>query len=671
LKNMGDENLRDALSRHFGFSRFRPYQEEVCRAALEGEDLLLVMPTGSGKSLCYQLPGIMRGGATLVISPLIALMEDQVSKLKALGIRADRFHSGMNFEGIREAGIAWRERRLDFLFIAPERLAVSWFPKFLEDYPPNLVAVDEAHCISQWGHDFRPDYRLVGQRLPRSEGTPLLAMTATATPRVQEDILTQLEIPRARRFIRGFRRENLAIECLDVPPSSRSDIVLKLLSADERRPAIVYAPSRKETESVAETLAPVSSAAAYHAGLSSSRREKVQNAFMNGELDIVVATIAFGMGVDKADIRTVVHTALPGSIENYYQEIGRAGRDGLPSRAVLLFSWADRRTHEYFHGKDYPPPEELELVYEKLGDSPIDRHRLEAECGLNSERLLACLNQLWIHGGALVDPEERALKGTQSWRLSYPLQRRHRLEQLEAIFRFASSSSTCRMKSLVLHFGDSSDTGGDCGLCDVCASPNTLAIPYRNAAPEEISLIRDILATLGEYDGRTTGQLFKELGPRGDRRDFKEVLNALAREGLIEIRPDSFVKEGRTIHFERVYLTHEAALSGIRDLSRIRIASRIPSKAKARTGRSPKKKKAAPEIVALDRAQLNLLDELRAWRLGEARRRRIPAFRIMGDRTLEALVRIMPSNEDELLGVPGIGPVIARKYGTQLLEILS
>lgn len=670
---MHDDLLREALQKYFGFEKFRPFQEEVCLSALKGEDLLLVMPTGSGKSLCYQLPGLMRGGAALIISPLIALMEDQVSKLQTLGIRADRFHSGMDREGVRRAGVAWRERRLDFLFVAPERLAVPWFIQFLKDYPPQLVAVDEAHCISQWGHDFRPDYRLVGERLPMPAGTPLLATTATATPRVQEDILLQLGIPSARRFIRGFRRENLAIECLEAPPSSRAAAVTQILKDPQRRPALIYAPSRKETESLALELSGIAPSAAYHAGLPAKKRDDVQSRFMSGKLEMVVATIAFGMGVDKADIRTVIHTALPGSIESYYQEIGRAGRDGDPSRAILLWSWADRRTQEYFHSKDYPEAEKLELIFSRLTEQPIERWNLEKLTGLEPETLTTCLNQLWIHGGARVDPEERTQRGAESWRKTYPLQRKHRLEQLEEICRFAGASS-CRMKSLVEHFGDRSDSGRTCGLCDQCRPQDTLAVEYHAPSAQEESLMEDILAELREREGRTTGQLFKELSPGGARGDFNDLLRALAREKLVDLQPDSFVKEGREIRFERVYLGAEAAFSRETDLSSIRLISRLKSRAKS-AGRArkkgPPKKKTAPLDQILDRAQENMLADLKAWRLSEARKRRIPAFRIMSDRVLEALVRTLPINTDELLEVKGIGAKLAEKYGKALLGILA
>ena len=297
----GPEALVSLLRERFGFPSYKPYQEDACRAATLGRDVLLVMPTGAGKSLCYQLPGLARRGTTLVVSPLIALMEDQVAKLAGHGVVADRIHSGRGREASRGACRAYLDGRLDFLFIAPERLKVPGFPEMLARRPPTLVAVDEAHCISQWGHDFRPEYRMLGERLPLLRPAPVIALTATATPAVQDDIVAQLGLRGCDRFIHGFRRTNIAVEVVEKGPADRADAVVALLSRSERRPAIVYAPTRREAESLASDLSAGARAMAYHAGMASASRASAQRAFLDGGIEVIVATIAFGMGIDKPE----------------------------------------------------------------------------------------------------------------------------------------------------------------------------------------------------------------------------------------------------------------------------------------------------------------------------------------------------------------------------------
>jgi len=428
-------DLAGLLRSVFGFTQFRANQLEVCEAALKGRDLLLVMPTGAGKSLCYQLPALARGGTALVISPLIALMDDQAAKLTALGLRVARIHSGLDRSVSRQACVDYLQGSLQFLFIAPERLRVPGFPEMLAKRRLALIAIDEAHCISQWGHDFRPDYRMLGQYLPalRGEGeaVPVLAMTATATPTVQADITAQLGMVKPSLFIHGFRRDNLAIEVVELPVPERAGVIARLLAAKERRPAIVYATSRKQAERLAEELSGSTwgrriAAAAYHAGLDAETRERVQTAFQAGELEVVVATIAFGMGIDKADIRTVIHAGLPATLEGYYQEIGRAGRDGAMSRTFLMHSYADQRTHDFFLNRDYPPVEHLAQLFKSLGEEARMVEELRANSQLGEEEFDKALEKLEIHGGARRDFSGNVTAGAAGCKKTYSVQAQYR-----------------------------------------------------------------------------------------------------------------------------------------------------------------------------------------------------------------------------------------------------
>jgi DNA topoisomerase-3 len=678
----GAQDLALILRERFRLPSFRPHQEAACRAVAGGQDVLLVMPTGAGKSLCYQLPGLARGGTTVVISPLIALMEDQAGKLKELGLRAERIHSGRGRADSRAASQAYLDGRLDFLFIAPERLRVPGFPEMLARRTPALVAVDEAHCISEWGHDFRPDYRLLGERLPALRPAPVVALTATATPLVQKDIAEQLGLVAPSRFIHGFRRTNIGIEAASIPPGDRADVARRILREPERRPAIVYAPTRKGATELAFVLeADGRRAAAYHAGMAAPQREKVQTAFLGGELDVVVATIAFGMGVDKPDVRTVVHTGMPSTIEGYYQEIGRAGRDGMLSRAVLLYSWADRRTHEYFLDRDYPEPDVLEALFLALPDGPVPIAELPRRARLDPEGVETALDKLWIHGGAIVDGET-ARRGRPGWRPTYVRQRDHKREQLDEILRFADGHG-CRMLRLLHHFGDQEDRTRPCGRCDACAPGETVVRQWRAPAGRETERLARILDVLRQKDRQTTGQVHRELATVvPDRRDFERLLGGLARAGLVRLQADTFEKEGRTITYQRAALTREGRAAGPAEIAAVPLegeASSSPPRGGKRPPLPKPPKARRPSRPTADRdgggegpaAPPALVERLRLWRLDEARRRRVPAFRIFGDRTLMALAQARPASEGELLEVPGLGPKLVERYGAVLLKVLS
>lgn len=468
----------DALLEYMGLSGFRPGQREAVEAALAGRDSLVVMPTGGGKSLCYQLPGLATSGITVVVSPLVALMTDQLRRLTADGHPAVMIASGMGEAEGRAAFDALRSGAARIVFCAPERFGSPSFLNVLAQRGVDLFVIDEAHCLSEWGQDFRPDYRRLPQALERLGRPPVMAATATATEAVAHDIVHQLGLRDHTAVRSGFDRPNLSFDVLTFEGKGTVDakrgVLLGALSDPSLRPAIVYCGTRKDTESVAELLSGSGLAAeAYHAGLPPDERSRVQRAFMEGRAQVIVATNAFGMGVDKADVRLVCHWALPTSVEAYYQEAGRGGRDGAPSRALLLASRMDLSRLVHFNQQRLVEPEAVHAYHQRLlrqsdhGVLEIDRPERDED-----RTALAIIEQ---SGGAVLEPAQ----GLRVRLTLQPTLDDHRVghHYREAkdrgwrAYRAIESygfGETCRRRTLLDHFGDRTEGAPLGRCCDVC-----------------------------------------------------------------------------------------------------------------------------------------------------------------------------------------------------------
>ncbi len=487
----GDEPrgvLERTLAEVFGFAQLRPGQAAVIAEVLDGHPVVSVMPTGAGKSLCYQLPAVIlgqRGGVTLVVSPLIALMKDQVDALTARGVPAAALTSAASAEQQRDILDGMRAGLFTLVYVAPERFRSPRFVDALRALGDRLalVAIDEAHCISEWGHDFRPDYRRIGEMVRDLRPPRLAAFTATATPEVRADIAEQLAMQAPRVHVRGFDRPNLFYAVEKVRGiEEKSQRLIQLARTRDGGVALVYAATRKNAEKYADTLTRAGMRVrVYHAGLDDRQREEAQDVFMAGKLDAIVATNAFGMGVDKSDIRVVVHADVPRSPEAYYQECGRGGRDGKATRCVLLFGAGDVRLQEFLIDASYPSAEQLRGLWKLLREQPELGTAGDDKLGArlpgepHASTVSSALRLLERHG--LLRREAEAWEATRPEPGTYPpldvaaLARRAEVERskLRAMIDYAWSSR-CRRQMVLEYFGDEewSDRGRRCGACDVC-----------------------------------------------------------------------------------------------------------------------------------------------------------------------------------------------------------
>jgi len=483
------------LHQRFGFTQFRPAQEQVIERVLAGQSALAVMPTGSGKSLCYQLPGLILPGMTLVVSPLIALMKDQTDQLGRLGLPATVINSTVPRELQRSRLKSALEGRIKILYIAPERLQSDEFRNALAGARISLLAVDEAHCISLWGHDFRPDYLRLKDVAHETRASCVLALTATATPAVRRDIVRQLGIDDAPQIVSGFDRPNLYLEVSEV--SSAAEKVRAILAlARTDSPGIVYAGTRRNVEELYAALKRSGlNALAYHAGLPPLARKEVQDRFMQADRGVIVATNAFGMGIDRREVRFVVHADFPPSIESYYQEVGRAGRDGQPARALLLFSYADKWIPEFIIDSNHPPPEFLKYIFMRLcrlKTALVVGAAWEKLAETRDLRFQASVGILQ-RAGYLEKVQTREGRGVRRLRTDDPqlsqlnfaeLATRRRFEQqkLNVMLNYASRfRQHCHRGFILSYFGEWT-RNRNCGNCSHCAPEKRLELRDRNAA---------------------------------------------------------------------------------------------------------------------------------------------------------------------------------------------
>ena len=704
-------DAQEALRTYFGFDALRPGQDEVVQSILAGRDAMGIMPTGGGKSLCYQLPALCRPGLTVVVSPLIALMKDQVDALQARGIPAAAVNSSLGAEEYRQVMQALRGGALKILYVAPERFAQDGFMNLLRGMEIALLAVDEAHCLSQWGHDFRPDYLRLG-RVRESLGYPqTVALTATATAHVREDILQTLQLKDPAVVISGFGRENLDFAITHC--ESRKAKFERMHRMIERwKKGIIYCSTRKNVMLVFEELSSRHvNAVAYHAGMSDEEREFSQDAFVSGRADVVVATNAFGMGIDRSDVRFVLHFEIPGSVEAYYQEAGRAGRDGEPAACELLFNHADLKTQEFFFEGSNPPITLIRSLYNMLRfECDPTTHELHITVDAMAERLgkdanpmavgtaLSCL----IHAGAIqrFDVPGQLTKGTRLLnpelnfecldidRASLEEKARRDHLKIEAMTRFAYSPG-CRQQWILDYFGETNTE--PCGHCDACSAADDGE--REDLADEELLTVRKALAGVARASRRGPQGEWVAIYGRGKIMDMlrgarnasmHQYLTSLSTYGILKELPDARMKALFRAMSEAGLLQTtggEMPLITLTPKGEEVMQNRSVPRMSRRgwCGASTLLKPAAArqertrqllQSMGLGRMDKELYDHLAELRRDLAAEFNMPAFRIMHNETLRALATLKPTTMEAASRIKGVGPWLRANHLRAFVELI-
>lgn len=692
------DRAREVLKEVFGFEDFLDGQEVVIGDILSGQDGSVVMPTGGGKSLCYQLPALCREGVTLVVSPLIALMKDQVDALVERDVAVTLINSTLSWPEQKERLDGMRRGDYRLVYIAPERFKASSFMDALKDVSIEMVAIDEAHCLSQWGHDFRPDYMRLGKALEALGRPQCVALTATATPIVREDIRKVLQLREPFENISGFERPNLSFTVTAVEKVAQKYARLqRVLKA--HKTGIVYCATRKKVDEVAETIHSWGlKCVAYHGGMSDQEREDTQNTFISKKADIAVATNAFGMGIDRSDVRFVVHFEIPGSVEAYYQEAGRAGRDGEAAFCELLFNYADTRTQEFFIDGVNPGAGMIRDVYQYFlnrADENFETHETldqikEAIGAKNGMAIGAALGSLlrgrWIErfdvpgsrakGTRLLKPDVVAKDLVLDEAALEEKERRDR-EKLEKMVQFCYGN-TCRQQWVLEYFGEIN--APLCGSCDVCRGEES---SERRAPTEDEDLItRKFLSGVARMS-RRTAMGWEGIFGRG--RIVQMLVGSKSQEvlrvRLHELKTYGMLKEQGTAYLNALARSlHEGGLlvTKMGEYPLVTLTQRGEQVMLGKTSYALEwpvqggGAKVSDDGVVLEDLGFDakLYDRLKDVRNRMAKAERVPAYVIFSNQTLEHLARLRPSTMEAGLLVKGIGEAKATKYLEPFLKVI-